>query len=61
MLVALRSFSYSDPYLGRQRVIAGKTRISPDHWLATTHPTAWRVSEARDEVRTSRPIPLTLR
>lgn len=33
MFVATSSFEYDDEYLGRQSVVAGRTRISDDHWL----------------------------
>jgi hypothetical protein len=53
MLVAKTSFRFTDEY-GRHVVIAGRTRIAPDHPLARRHPehftVAWR-EDAQTAVR----------
>lgn len=57
-LVATRSFTYVDPYLGEDRVIEGKTHVVPDHWLVTEYPDAWAVSDRPCGILDSAPVPI---
>jgi uncharacterized protein affecting Mg2+/Co2+ transport len=56
MLEATTSFSYDDRHTGRQRVVAGRTHVSADHWLVSAFRNCWRVSNVRDQKRGSLPI-----
>ena len=57
MLVATRSFSYTDPYTGSQNVRAGVTHVVGDHWLVAEFPDAWTVSDREDCIIDSAPVP----
>jgi hypothetical protein len=47
MLVAKTSFRFTDEY-GRHVVIAGRTRVAPDHELARRHPEHFTVCRRKD-------------